>query len=156
MIRNLITSILLFAPLVASATLADGEEIVRVKVTKIFTEYDNTVLIDNNCSKFTPSAEPIGWADIINAGQQLWKVIEDNKPVVHVETPVAHALPRGLSCWSDLERWQTPRTEGYEVAYENGFGKEVVKFRFRLQYTYGGRRKGHGRYLANVTVLPAE
>ena len=33
---------------------------------------------------------------------------------------------------------------------------EDVKFRFRLQYTYGGGHSGIGKYLANVTVMPAE
>jgi hypothetical protein len=46
--------------------------------------------------------------------------------------------------------------ETYEVAYKNLFGMEVVKFHFRLAYTYGGGRAGAGRYLANVSVLPAE
>lgn len=66
--------------------------------------------------------------------------------------PVAHALPRGLRRWTDLERWSPPETKTYEVVYKNKFGMEVVKFRFRLQYTYGGRRSGRGRYLANVSV----
>jgi hypothetical protein len=89
-------------------------------------------------------------------GQKVWEIIEKNKPVVNVETPVAHALPRGLECWADLEHWQAPRTASYEVVYKNGFGLEVVKFRFRLHYTYGGGKAELGQYLANVTVMPGE
>jgi hypothetical protein len=99
----------------------------------------------------------IGWGDIVAIGQKVWQIVEANKPVVTTETPVAYALPRGLSCWADLQNWQPPRTQSYEVSYKNGFGMEVVKFRFRLHYTYGGgRAEGIGRYLANVTVMPAD
>jgi hypothetical protein len=98
----------------------------------------------------------IGWSDIIAIGQQVWKIVEANKPVVTTNTPVVHALPRGLNCWAELDQWQAPKTESYQVVYKNGFGMEVVKFRFRLQYTYGGGKHGVGKYLANVTVMPAE
>ncbi len=100
--------------------------------------------------------DEISWDQVVNIGKKLWSVVENGKPVVQMETPVAHALPRGLYCWSDLEHWQAPRTQVYEVTYRNGFGVEVVKFRFRLHYTYGGGRADKGQYLANVTVLPAE
>lgn len=99
----------------------------------------------------------IGWADIINIGQKIWKVVEANKPVVTVgQIPVAYALPRGLMCWNELDSWQAPKVNSYEVIYKNGFKIEAVKFRFRLQYTYGGGLQGKGKYLANVTVTPAE
>lgn len=100
--------------------------------------------------------DSISWDQILTIGEQVWKIIEAGKPVVHVKTPLVHALPRGLECWTDLEHWHAPRTQTYEVLYTNGFGMEVVKFRFRLQYTYGGGKGGLGQYLANVSVLPAE
>ncbi len=113
----------------------------------------------NDCSELGSKpflADNIGWDQIVNIGEKVWAIIEANKPVVTVETPVAHALPRGLECWADLEHWQAPRTQSYEVLYKNGFGMEVVKFRFRLHYTYGGGKAELGQYLANVAVLPSE
>jgi hypothetical protein len=100
--------------------------------------------------------DEIGWDQIVNIGQKVWEIVQAGKPVVNIETPVAYALPRGLNCWTDLEHWQAPRTQVYEVSYKNGFGMEVVKFRFRLHYTYGGGKAEMGQYLANVSVLPAE
>lgn len=102
------------------------------------------------------SFDGITWDQIVNIGQKVWEIVQAGKPVVHMETPVANALPKGLLCWTDLEHWQAPRTQTYEVIYQNGFGMEVVKFRFRLHYTYGGGKADRGQYLANVTVLPAE
>ncbi len=120
-------------------------------------------------TEFVPPAEPkrceesvffsplqIGWDEIVNIGSQVWKIIVDNKPVLHSTAPVAHALPRGLNCWTDLERWSPPETKTYQVVYENKFGIEVVKFKFRLQYTAGGRRGGLGRYLANATIVNSQ
>jgi hypothetical protein len=99
----------------------------------------------------------ISWADIVNIGQKVWEVVQAGKPVVNVHgAPMAFALPRGLTCWNQLDSWQAPKVNSYEVTYKNGFGMEVVKFRFRLQYTYGGGKSGKGKYLANVTVMPAE
>ncbi len=109
---------------------------------------------DESCEMnllLSPAA--ISWDEIVNIGSQVWKIIVDNQPVLHSTAPVAHALPRGLGCWTDLEQWSAPVTKTYEVVYKNKFGIEVVKFRFRLQYTAGGRNNGRGRYLSNVTVL---
>lgn len=116
--------------------------------------------VENDCTKLN-SVRPmlldnISWDQIIAIGEKVWEIVKAGKPVVKIETPVAHALPRGLECWADLEHWQAPRTQTYEVKYKNGFGMEVVKFRFRLHYTYGGGKAEKGQYLANVTVLPAE
>ncbi len=98
----------------------------------------------------------ISWEEIITIGQKAWEIVNAGKPVLHIDTPTVNALPKGLQCWNDLEHWQAPRTQTYQVVYKNGFGMEVVKFNFRLQYTYGGGRAQMGQYLANVSVLPAE
>ena len=114
-------------------------------------------LINNECTNLRPfDVGTIVWSDIVTVGEKIWQIVEAGKPVVSVQVPVAFALPRGLTCWTDLDHWQVPRTQTYEVRYKNYFGVEVVHFRFRLQYTYGGGNDGVGRYLANVTVMPAE
>ncbi|NJM10080.1 MAG: hypothetical protein HC883_04120 [Bdellovibrionaceae bacterium] len=118
-----------------------------------------TLVLKNDCSQLNSSGvliDGIAWDQILSIGEKVWEIVQAGKPVVHIETPVAHALPRGLECWSDLEHWQAARTQTYEVIYKNGFGMEAVKFRFRLHYTYGGGKAELGKYLANVTVLPAE
>jgi hypothetical protein len=115
------------------------------------------ILIDNNCTPSKPSAMlDVSPGDIITIGEKLWSIIESGKPVVTVNVPEAFALPRGITCWSDLDHWQPPRTKSYEVVYKNYFGMEVVHFNFRLQYTFGGGKNGVGQYLANVTVMPAQ
>jgi hypothetical protein len=154
--------IALIAPLLALNTAAASpfHDISEVTVREIVDAPPvSDPFLANDCSDMSRDASPmteIGWDQIINIGEKVWKIIEAGKPIVHVKTPVAHALPRGLKCWADLGGWQAPRTKTLEASYKNGFGMEVVKFRFRLHYTYGGGRLEKGRYLSNVTVLPAE
>ena len=50
----------------------------------------------------------------------------------------------------------TQKSDFYEVSYKNLFNLEVVNLRVRLQYTYGGSENGRGKYLANVSLVPAE
>ena len=56
----------------------------------------------------------------------------------------------------DLESWKVPKVYRYNVVYTNLFGVDVVNFTFRVVYSYGGSYEGRGRYLANVSVHPAE
>lgn len=95
------------------------------------------------------------FTSIVAVGEKLWKLIEMGRPVVSFKAPVVHALPPTNLCWSDLEKWQAPKSTLWETVYRNAFGKQVVRFRFRLVYTAGGSLDGKGKYLANVTVQPA-
>ncbi|MBX3020851.1 MAG: hypothetical protein KF799_04180 [Bdellovibrionales bacterium] len=157
-------SLLVFAAFSASMAQADSTwapwEISSVTTTQIDEQTLTSGLVadDDNCVKLNGVVDEllVNWDQIVAVGTKVWQIAEANKPVVNVKTPVISALPRGLSCWSDLEQWKAPKVQTYETVYKNGFGMEVVKFRFRLHYTYGGGSKGKGQYLANVTVMPAE
>lgn len=146
----------------AAASAADSEwDIKSVSLRQISDELVlEPMAVENDCShlstKSLDEALGVDLSQIISVGERVWAIVQANHPVVTVNTPVAHALPRGVECWADLERWQAPRARLYEVTYQNGFGTNVVHFRFRLQYTYGGGKDGRGRYLANVAVIPAD
>lgn len=134
----------------------------KVEVTREYEEltFDFSLYsTKNDCSEFSmyPFADDpaLSLDDIINVGQEVWKIIEANKPVVNVDMPVAHAMPKGIQCWTDLERWQTPKSFMYRIDYKNLFGYTVVSFHFRVSYVYGGSFNGAGQYLANVSVAPA-
>jgi hypothetical protein len=88
-------------------------------------------------------------------GQKIWDVIAKSKPAVNVHLESASALPRGTTCWIDLESWSEPQSKVYSVKYNNLLGITVVEFRFRITYVYGGSYKGTGNYLANASVVPA-
>jgi hypothetical protein len=111
---------------------------------------------ESDCTKLTrrgprPNLD-IDPNDIINIGKQVWEIIKNNGPVLEARTMNAHALPRGVECWDEMAEWQMPRSELYQVTYKNAYNMDVVKFRFRLLYTYGGSYNGVGRYLTNATI----
>lgn len=106
-----------------------------------------------------PSGGGIGDAlpvldQIINTGMKVWKIIEDNKPVVDVKTQYATALPKGLTHWQDMATWQPPRGTIYELTAKNAYGMQTIHVRYQVLRTYGGSYDGKGKYLTAVTVEP--
>jgi hypothetical protein len=156
---HLIASLGLFFGTAHAADISTPWEIQSVEIHQITAELPSSALIptDNSCSQ-SMHVESIGAADLstlFTLGQKAWQIVEANKPVVNVgQAPMLSALPYSNGCWMDLTGWQQPKSQTYEVSYKNGFHIEVVKFRFRLQFNYGGGVNGAGKFLANVSVVP--
>lgn len=95
---------------------------------------------------------------IVNLGIKIWKLIEDNKPVVKYEEPekTASAVPANIQHWSELECWLPPQVKTHEVIYKNLYGIEVVKFKYKFFFIPGGQQNGQGLYLAGIQVIPEE
>lgn len=93
---------------------------------------------------------------IIAFGEKIWSIVEAGRPKVSIKTPVVHALPANTKCWMQLENWQAPKSALWQIVYKNLYGVEVVKFKYRVLFNYGGGLNGLGKYLANATVIPAE
>ena len=92
--------------------------------------------------------------DLANLGKSIWRIINDNRPIVNVEHNTADAVPEQITHWTQLECWSPPRYQTYKVTYENALGIEVVQFYFKVLYTANGRYKSQGQYLKHVTVIP--
>ena len=113
----------------------------------------------SNCSDDgSKDAEPsnVDLDQVIRWGKEVWKIIQDNKAVVDVESVTVHALPSGIYCWDQLATWQMPNSKYYQVTYENTYGIEVIDVVYRVTYSYGGSFHEKGKYLANVSVAPAK
>jgi len=154
---------LMFLSLSAQAEISGPWDVKSVEIHKISSAQMTaqvTTPTEDGCAQQTVSPQFIDPSDfntILTIGQKIWTIIEANKPVVTVEqAPTLAALPKTAGCWTALANWQVPKTETYQVVYKNFFDMEVVSFQFRLQYNYGGSLNGHGKYLANVTVLPEQ
>ncbi|MEK7389991.1 MAG: hypothetical protein AAB036_09855 [Elusimicrobiota bacterium] len=91
---------------------------------------------------------------IANLGRKVWKVVDDNKPVVGINTQYAAALPEGLAHWEDMEGWKAPQATSYRLTAKNLYGLTVVDVTYVVIRTTGGRYKGAGRYLSAVAVEP--
>lgn len=91
---------------------------------------------------------------IINIGQKIWKIVEDNRPVVDVKTHYATALPEGAKGWASMGGWQRPKGTIYQLTVKNAYGIQVINLRYQVLRTAGGSYKGTGKYLTAVTVEP--
>lgn len=127
---------------------------VTIELVSSTEDYDESICVQTEDVP-APTAE-INFNDIINIGQQIWKIIENNKPVVNVTVNAGNAVPSGIDNWLQMDSWKPLKSQTYKVSYKNGYGLSVVDFNFRVSYFYGGGVKGRGQYLANVTILPAD
>ncbi|MFH1725514.1 MAG: hypothetical protein ABII00_12965 [Elusimicrobiota bacterium] len=91
---------------------------------------------------------------IVNIARTVWKIIEENKPVVDVETCFATALPEGVAHWDQLSGWRPPEGAVYGLRAENLYGVKVIDLRFQVLRTHGGSYKGKGKYLHAVMIEP--
>lgn len=177
MIRSLV-ALALTLGMASSAFAIDKSyfEIKKVKVTDVTEQYGADVMaakagLHQDCNSSAPfSIKTAGDAksdlnplnavelfvdQIINIGKKIFNVIAQGRPVVNIKLDTANALPKGLTCWSDLSGWNIPQSKVYNVQYENGFGMTVVDFSYRVVYTAGGSADGVGKYITNATFMPA-
>jgi hypothetical protein len=99
-----------------------------------------------------PSTGDVRLDLILNLGAKVYELVKENGPLITTTTRTANALPYGVTCWNQLERWSPPRSEVYRVSYKNLYGVTLLDFQFRLVYSYGGRIGNVGRYLSNATL----
>ncbi|OYZ21222.1 MAG: hypothetical protein B7Y39_09320 [Bdellovibrio sp. 28-41-41] len=86
----------------------------------------------------------------------VWSIVQQGKPTMRVSTYRAHGLPKGVTCWTDLEEWKAPKSKVFTVEQKSKIGQKMAKFTFRISYVYGGTYNGVGKYLANVAVTPVD
>ncbi|MGE5087372.1 MAG: hypothetical protein ACM3MG_13795 [Bacillota bacterium] len=173
MFRSLIVGFL-FLGLSSSSFAIDKKyfEIKKVTIQEVTEEQPNGLLaqaygVASDCSNLpaspnsfvlngdlSPAAiDTSGVDQIINIGKAIWKIVEDGKPAVTKNINTASALPRGVSCWTDLSGWSRPFYKTFLVQYENAYGMKVVDFRYRLIYMAGGNVDGVGKYITNATFV---
>lgn len=175
MIRSLV-ALALTLGMASSAFAIDKSyfEIKNVKVTDVTEHYGAEVMaqvgLNEDCNAAPFKTKDMGVVggelnplnavelivdQIINIGKKVFNVIAQGRPVVNIKLDTANALPKGLTCWSDLSGWNVPQSKVYNVQYENGFGMTVVDFSYRVVYTAGGSADGVGKYITNATFMPA-
>lgn len=93
---------------------------------------------------------------LINLGQYAWDLIVDGDPKVDFQNNSASAVPQGITNWTQLQGWKDPVSKLYEVDLMENATDSLGKIYFRLVFEAGGNYQGKGKYLANVTVIPAQ
>jgi hypothetical protein len=103
----------------------------------------------------TKAGDPLVIIDqIINIFTKVWNIIQQNAPVVNIDTKYAAAMPQGITAWNQLAEWKKPKTYLYSFYAENLYGVKTIDVSYKVMYTAGGRYKGKGLYLTGVTVVP--
>jgi hypothetical protein len=92
--------------------------------------------------------------DLIRLGQETWKFISDNRPVIEATSASVSVVPKGNINWDEFSQWKMPESRTFRVVYKNLLNWDVINFSYRVQYTPGGQYKKHGAYLSHVTVVP--
>jgi hypothetical protein len=93
---------------------------------------------------------------IVNIGKMVWGVIEAGRPKMNLDLDVASAVPQGIKSWTELDSWKDPIAKLYRTQLYSAHKAYMGDVYYRLIFTYGGRYKGVGNYLTNVTILPAQ
>lgn len=109
----------------------------------------------DTASPTPPATGNVEIGELVNLGKQIWQIILENQPVVNVSTDTANVVPQGVEGWMTLQGWSAPKAKNYRILYRNLMGVDVVDFSYRVLYTYNGNYRGKGRFLANVTIIPA-
>ena len=91
---------------------------------------------------------------LITLGEKVWKIVEAGRPTANFSNQRVDVVPQGINRWQELSGWQIPVSKRYERKIKNHYGADVVTFRYRIIYNYGGSYNGQGAYLMGVTVYP--
>ncbi len=144
-----------------TASDAKYYEISSVKVTQLKGNSNLETLAAPSrldCQPTAPAVlrDNINWSEVAKLGEQLWQVVANNRPVVHLQTPMVHVLPAGAECWLDLQGWRGPKAAKFKVEYKNGFGMKVISTEFKVVYYSNGNVDGRGQFISNATIVPAK
>ena len=97
--------------------------------------------------------------DMVALGEAIYDLVKKGKPTNVTEYAPISVVPRDPMTKEhvdpfDLEGFSMPVEKNFVTSIKNGFGHEVVRFSYKVLYSYGGSFNGKGQYLANVIIVP--
>lgn len=97
---------------------------------------------------------------IIALGEKIYKIIEKGKPVLQTAYAPISVIPKAKDGspvdMFQTSNWSRPVTRSYEISYKNGFNMSVVKFKFTLIFSYGGKYLDKGKYITAAQIVPSD
>lgn len=94
---------------------------------------------------------------IVALGEEIYALVDKGRPVMKTSYAPISVLPtKGDKAVSilDMEGWQMPSKRTYEIIYKNLYGMEVVKYRYSVIFSYGGKYNGKGAYITGAQIVP--
>ena len=97
--------------------------------------------------------------DIVALGEAIYELVKKGKPTNVTEYAPISVVPKDPATKEivdlfDLEGFSMPVEKTFVARVKNGVGKEVVKFTYKVMFSYGGSYNGAGRYLTGVIIVP--
>jgi hypothetical protein len=95
--------------------------------------------------------------DLVALGEDVYELVIKGKPTNETKYEPISVLPRinnEPASILDTEFWKAPVKRTFEASYKNYYNAEVVRFRYRVMYSYGGTYNGKGAYLTAVQIVP--
>jgi hypothetical protein len=102
-----------------------------------------------------PPSNQVTLNDFITLGSKVWDFIINNKPNATYAPYRASVVPSGITHWTQLRGWSKPVSRVYRVAFQNMFGMASGSFDYRITFIYGGTYQGKGKYIGQISVIPA-
>jgi hypothetical protein len=94
--------------------------------------------------------------DIVTLGQKVWDFVVNNKPTTTYQTLKASVVPSGITSWTQLRGWSRPVSKVYRVEFTNIYGGSAGHFDYRITFIYGGNYAGKGKYIGQISFVPAD
>ena len=99
---------------------------------------------------------PVAIADqVVNLGHKIWKIIEQNKPVITANYKYANAIPKGSTA-TDLEFFSPVQYKSFRIKVRNRWDKVVVDLTYTTVHRYNGQYEGMGKFLERVSIVPSK
>jgi hypothetical protein len=92
----------------------------------------------------------VGSDEIISVGKEAWQFIQDNKPVVNVQSDYTGAVPNSVTDWRKLSGWKNTEKGPFTISWINGFNTETVKIDFKWASSYGANLNNKGKYVTQA------
>lgn len=97
--------------------------------------------------------------DMVALGEAIYELVRKGKPSNVTEYAPISVVPRDPMTKEyvdpfDLEGFSMPVEKNFVANIKSG-GREVVKFAYKVMYSYGGSFNGAGKYLTSVIVVPS-
>lgn len=95
---------------------------------------------------------PIDPSQIIQIGEYLWGLVNDNTPVVDTKQLWAGAVPAGFNKtnWTALTGWVPAKSDEYYIKFENHLHVKLTEFKWNWVFKHHGTLGGVGKYVVQA------
>ena len=132
-----------------------------VTVHEVTSEYQAAGLLEESTAHFAPATSADGEPtqvdidQLIALGEKVWDFIVTHQPKAEYEKFQTSIVPAGITQWTMLKGWSLPISKVYRVEFKNILGAVAGSFDYRITFFYGGSYQGKGKFLGQISVIPA-